>query len=240
MYINYPGNTHNEKRTCLVTYLVRIGFLPTPQCILYNKCDLLNRNHLDCCPWSHGLWPKKLSVSVAVPPAPVQVPNRRPLAQSVASVTLVANDKDIMKWSWDCAQISWHLPYSWGIPQKTSARRSSDEGVVQPVIASNGVPFLQMRSVGSHSTSGWEMEGKKERTNSLPVLISLFLFAYFLLVLLKTTCYFKPAVHLYELSPFLDHVLHLLHNNRNVLNIYFLFEKLHHMPSSILHLVTFY
>ena len=25
---------------------------------------------------------------------------------------------------------------------------------VRPVIASNGVPYLQMRSVGSHSTSG--------------------------------------------------------------------------------------
>ena len=42
------------------------------------------------CPCSHGLRPKKLSVSVAVPPAPVRVPNQRPLAPSVASV---ANDK---------------------------------------------------------------------------------------------------------------------------------------------------
>ena len=36
---------------------------------------------------------KKLSVSVAVPAAPVPVPSRRPLAPSVASVTSVANDK---------------------------------------------------------------------------------------------------------------------------------------------------
>ena len=34
------------------------------------------------------------------------------------------------------------------------------EGAVLPVIASNGVPFLQMRSV--HSTSGKEKEGRKE------------------------------------------------------------------------------
>ena len=34
---------------------------------------------------------------------------------------------------------------------------------VRPVITSNGVPFLQMRSVGSHSTSGREKEGIKER-----------------------------------------------------------------------------
>ena len=36
---------------------------------------------------------KKLSVSVAVPPAPVQVHCQKPLAPSVASVTSVANDK---------------------------------------------------------------------------------------------------------------------------------------------------
>ena len=48
-------------------------------------------------------------------------------------------------------------------PRKTSARRPSDEGAVRPVIASNGVPFLQMRSVESHNTSGREKEGNKER-----------------------------------------------------------------------------
>ena len=41
-------------------------------------------------PWAAA---KKLSVSVAVPPAPVRVPSLRPLAPSVASVTSVANDK---------------------------------------------------------------------------------------------------------------------------------------------------
>ena len=35
---------------------------------------------------------------------------------------------------------------------------------MRSVIASNGVTFLQMRSVGSHSTSGREKEGNKERT----------------------------------------------------------------------------
>ena len=43
--------------------------------------------------WSHRLWPKKLNASVAVPAAPVRVSSQRPLAPSVASVTLVANDK---------------------------------------------------------------------------------------------------------------------------------------------------
>ena len=40
-------------------------------------------------PW--GLRPKKFQTSVAVPPAPVQVPSQRPLTPSDASVT---NDKD--------------------------------------------------------------------------------------------------------------------------------------------------
>jgi hypothetical protein len=35
---------------------------------------------------------------------------------------------------------------------------------VRPVIASNGIPFLQMMSVGLHSTSGREKERKMKRT----------------------------------------------------------------------------
>ena len=53
------------------------------------------------------------------------------------------------------------LPYSRGKPQKTSARIPSDERAVRSVIASSGVPFLQMRSVGSHSTLGREKKGNK-------------------------------------------------------------------------------
>ena len=39
------------------------------------------------------LWPKKLSISVTVPPAPVWVPSQKPLAPNVVSVISVANDK---------------------------------------------------------------------------------------------------------------------------------------------------
>ena len=39
---------------------------------------------------------QKLSVSVAVPPAPIRVPSQRPHAPSVASVTSVANDKGFL------------------------------------------------------------------------------------------------------------------------------------------------
>ena len=37
---------------------------------------------------------------------------------------------------------------------------------VRPIIASNRICHLQMRSVGSHSTSGREKEGNKERTGN--------------------------------------------------------------------------
>ena len=47
--------------------------------------------------WSHGLRPKMLPASVAVPSAPVQVPNQRPLAPSATPVTTVTNDRLIMK-----------------------------------------------------------------------------------------------------------------------------------------------
>jgi hypothetical protein len=38
----------------------------------------------------------------------------------------------------------------------------SDEGAVQPVITSNGVPNLKMRSIGLHSQSGREKEKKRK------------------------------------------------------------------------------
>ena len=40
-----------------------------------------------------GFDQKKFQANVAMPPAPVRVPNQRPLAPSVTSVTSVTNDK---------------------------------------------------------------------------------------------------------------------------------------------------
>ena len=37
---------------------------------------------------------------------------------------------------------------------------------VRPVITSNGIPYLQMRSIGSYNTSGRDKEEMKERTAS--------------------------------------------------------------------------
>ena len=57
----------------------------------------------------------------------------------------------IMKLSWElCTDL---LAFALQ-PRKTSASRSSDEGAV--------LPFLQMRSVGSHSTSGREKEKRRK------------------------------------------------------------------------------
>ena len=45
-------------------------------------------------PWAAA---KKNFFSVVMPPAPVRVPSQRPLAQSVASITSIANDMGVMK-----------------------------------------------------------------------------------------------------------------------------------------------
>ena len=102
---------------------------------------------------------KKLSVTMAVPPAPVRVPSQRPLAPRVASVTLVANDNGDNEMILGAVCRSPRISLQ---PRKTSAKRPSYEGAVQPFITSNGVPFLQMWSVGSHSTSEREKEGNRE------------------------------------------------------------------------------
>ena len=94
---------------------------------------------------------------VSVPAAPVRIPSQRPLPPRVASVTSVANDKGDNEMILGAVHRSSVLQL-----RKTPARIPSDEGVVRPVIASKGVPFLQMKSVGSHSTSGREKEGRRE------------------------------------------------------------------------------
>ena len=97
---------------------------------------------------------------MTVPPARVRVPSQRPLAPSV---TFVANDKG------DNEMIPGAVHRSPGIyvtaEEKTRKppSRSPLMKAVLPVIASNGVPSIEMKYVASHSTSGREMERKKER-----------------------------------------------------------------------------
>jgi hypothetical protein len=109
-------------------------------------------------PW--GLQPKKFQTSVAVPPAPVQVPSQRPLALSVAAV---ANDKG------DIKMILGAVHRSPGIcftaeenPRKPQLGNRLMKGLCDQSLPQMG-SLLQMRTVGLHSTSGREKEGNKER-----------------------------------------------------------------------------
>ena len=95
----------------------------------------------------------------------------------------------IMRWCETRAPISWHLPYAWVKPRKTSARRLSDEGCNQ---SSSRMGSLASKwFVGSHSTSEREKEGKKERSGrfsrstlpnsyTFPFFISFFFFTFLL------------------------------------------------------------
>ena len=46
------------------------------------------------CPWGQRLWPKQSFELVWLSPAPVLVPNQRPIVPNVVSVTSVANKGD--------------------------------------------------------------------------------------------------------------------------------------------------
>jgi hypothetical protein len=100
-----------------------------------------------------------------VPPAPVRVPGQRSLAPNVTSDTSVANDKG------DNEMMPGAVHRSPGI-YLTAKENPGNEGAVQPVIASNVVPYFQMTSVGSHSSSEcWE--GRKEGKDYVLVLESI-------------------------------------------------------------------
>ena len=58
-----------------------------------------------------------------------------------------------------------------GNPRKPQLRDSLMKGLCD-VIVSNGVPFLEMRSVGPHSMSGREKEGKKEGMGGMYLALS--------------------------------------------------------------------
>ena len=102
---------------------------------------------------------------MALPPAPARVPSQRPLVPSVTSVTSVANDKANNEMTRGAVHrspgICLRAEENPGKPQLGDrlTKRLWDQ-----FIASNGVSFFQMRSVGSHSTWGREKERKKERT----------------------------------------------------------------------------
>ena len=88
---------------------------------------------------------------MAVPPAPVRVRSHRP-RKSRLSPNYKGHKRAVHKY-----------PGIYFITEENPSKPQLGDRLmkdVRPVIASNGVPFLQMRSVGSQSTYGMEMEGK--------------------------------------------------------------------------------
>ena len=86
--------------------------------------------------------------------------------QIIKKNTLLVHTHSPSRWNdtRGCAHISWNLPYSWGKHRKTSARRPSDEGcATSHRLKWSTIPPNEV--CRSHSTSGWEKEGKKKRTS---------------------------------------------------------------------------
>ena len=79
-----------------------------------------------------GCGQKKLSFSVAVPPAPVRVPSHRSLVQSVASVTSVANDKGDNKMILGPVHRSGICPTAEENPRKPQLGNSLMKGLCDP------------------------------------------------------------------------------------------------------------
>ena len=87
-----------------------------------------------------------------MPSVPVLVSSQWPLAPSVTSLANDGGDNEMIQGQ--CTDI---LEFALQL-RKTSENLNVHEGV-RTVIALNGVLSLQIRSVGSHSTSGMEKEG---------------------------------------------------------------------------------
>ena len=95
-----------------------------------------------------GCGQESYKASVAVPPAPVRVPSQRPLAPSVA------NGKGDNEMSLGAVLRSSGICLTAKENPRKPQLGDRLMKAVRPVIALNGVPYLQMRSVGSHSLSG--------------------------------------------------------------------------------------
>ena len=116
-----------------------------------------------CCPWSYRLRPKKIFKSV--PPADSGFLAIDHLPRVSHQSRLAANDKGDNEMITRAVHRSGIYLTVEETPLKTSVRIKSKKAV-RSVIAKNGTPYLQTRSVGSHSARRMETEGKKERTES--------------------------------------------------------------------------
>ena len=127
--------------------------------------------HFFMCTWSDRLRPKKPYPCVAVPPAPVRIPNPFHLPRVSRQSRVSDNGRVIIRW---LCKIPWHLLYGWGKLWKISTRKLSDKdcatshrlrwGPLPPievariaqhaVVDWDGFPYLQIRSATFHLI-GW-------------------------------------------------------------------------------------
>ena len=114
-----------------------------------------------CCPFSYALQPKTFYASVAVPPA--LVGGSYPMATYI-ECHISHFCRAMRGWwgkTWDCAQISWYLPYGWGKSWKISAKRPSDECATSKLLKWSALPPNQ---VGRISQWVRERGGKNKCT----------------------------------------------------------------------------
>ena len=97
-------------------------------------------------------------------PGAIRVPSQRPLVAIAKSASLSADNRVIViSYRSLCTDLLEFALQLRNIP-KTSAKGLLMKSM-RPVIATNRVHSLQMRSVGSHRTSEREKQGKGERTS---------------------------------------------------------------------------
>jgi hypothetical protein len=93
--------------------------------------ERFSRHYLTCCPWSHGygiksfklVWQCHQLLAGFLAKGHLSAVSR----QSCSSDNEKGDNYMIPR---GCAQISWHLSYSWGKPRKTLARRPSMKAVL--------------------------------------------------------------------------------------------------------------
>ena len=106
-----------------------------------------------------------------MPPAPVRVPSQKLLARGCRVSQSVANDKSDNEMILGTVQSS---PGICLIAEENPRKPQLGDRIMKRLCdqpASNGVSFLHMRLVGSHSTSGREKEGIKHCDLAFTLLI---------------------------------------------------------------------
>ena len=131
---------------------------------------------MSCCLWSHGLQPKKSWLVWQCHQIPLLWALYLKCHDSHICLLLI---KVIMRWYWGLVHRS---PDIYLIAEERLMK------AVRPAIASNGISYIQLRSIGSHCTSGREKEGNQEKVGTLRFISSVRSGCW--------TCFVHLALHL--------------------------------------------